>query len=223
MKQNKTINDQRKILSDNIKKLLQSKGKTQTDMAKDLGISETTVSSWLNGGRYPRIDKIQLMADYFGVYRSAITEDSDSKFVQETKSTYNYFPRSVSAGLPNTVDPLTGQDLASISIPDAIMGKWAGNKDVYMLRVNGDSMNKVIPNGSLIGVKKTEVSNLKNGDIVVYSDGHDYSVKRFYQYDSKLVFRPDSHDIRFTDYVSPLNNNGLRIHGKVVVYIVELD
>ncbi|MFB1098142.1 LexA family protein [Terribacillus sp. JSM ZJ617] len=222
MKQNKTLDNQRRILADNIKKLLKTKGKTQTDMAKELGLSETTVSSWLNGGRYPRIDKIQLMADYFGVYRSAITED-DSNTIQETKTTYNYFPRSVSAGLPTVVDPITNEDLSSISIPDAIMGKWAGNRDVYMLRVNGDSMNKVIPNGSLIGVKKTELDHLKNGDIVVYSDGNEYSVKRFYQYDSHIVFRPDSHDIRFTDHVSPKDNNGLRIHGKVVVYIVELD
>lgn len=223
MKENKTVELQRKILSDNIRRLLHAKGKTQTDMARDLNLSETTVSSWMKGDRYPRLDKIQLMADYFGVLRSAITEEDQESVIRETKSQYNYLPRSISAGLPDNVDPIIGSDIEKISIPDAIMGKWAGSKDVYMMRVNGESMNRIIPHGSLIAVKQIGVENLKDGDIVVYSDGNDYSVKRLYRHDDQLIFRPDSTDPRFTDYVSSADNTNLKIHGKVVVYIVELD
>lgn len=64
----------KEILSKNLKNLLERKGKTQTDMAKDLDLKESTVSSWINAVKYPRRDKIELLADYFGVMPSDITE-----------------------------------------------------------------------------------------------------------------------------------------------------
>ncbi|MDW4106540.1 helix-turn-helix transcriptional regulator [Staphylococcus saprophyticus] len=67
------------ILSKNLKNLLERKGKTQTDMAKDLNLKESTVSSWVNAVKYPRRDKIELLADYFGVMPSDITEDKSTQ------------------------------------------------------------------------------------------------------------------------------------------------
>lgn len=67
----------KEILSKNLKNLLERKGKTQTDMAKDLDLKESTVSSWVNAVKYPRRDKIELLADYFGVMPSDITEDKN--------------------------------------------------------------------------------------------------------------------------------------------------
>ncbi|KDP13670.1 XRE family transcriptional regulator [Staphylococcus chromogenes] len=72
----------KEILSKNLKNLLERKGKTQTDMAKDLDLKESTVSSWINAVKYPRRDKIELLADYFGVMPSDITEDKSLQ--QET-------------------------------------------------------------------------------------------------------------------------------------------
>ena len=51
-------------------------------MAKDLDLKESTVSSWINAVKYPRRDKIELLADYFGVMPSDITEDKSLQ--QET-------------------------------------------------------------------------------------------------------------------------------------------
>lgn len=69
----------KEILSHNLKKLLNSKGKTQTDMAKELNLKESTVSSWINATKYPRRDKIELLADYFNVMPSDITEDKSQQ------------------------------------------------------------------------------------------------------------------------------------------------
>ena len=66
------------ILSNNLKDLLNRKGKTQTDMAKELDLKESTVSSWINGLKYPRRDKIELLADYFNVQPSDITDDKNT-------------------------------------------------------------------------------------------------------------------------------------------------
>lgn len=75
----------KEIMANNLKKQLKRKGKTQTMMAKDLNIPETTVSNWIKGKTYPRPDKIQLMADYFGVNRTQLTEE----LTKETPTQYN--------------------------------------------------------------------------------------------------------------------------------------
>lgn len=58
-------------------------------------------------------------------------------------------------------------DLETIRIPDSLMGKWAGREDIFMTRVNGDSMNKVIPHSSLIAVKEVTLEELYDNDMVV--------------------------------------------------------
>lgn len=135
---------------------------------------------------------------------------------------YRYFPEiKISAGLPICVESV--EESEQIIIPDELLGKYAGNKDIFFMKVNGESMNKVIPHDSLIAIKSISVNDLKNGDIVVYSNGYDYSVKVFYEVGDKFIFRPNSTDPTFTDYIMSKNDEDLRLHGKVVTYIVNLD
>lgn len=68
------VSELKEIMANNIQRLLRQKGKTQTDLASDLNIPETTVSNWINAKTYPRIDKIQMLADYFNVLRPDLTE-----------------------------------------------------------------------------------------------------------------------------------------------------
>ena len=221
MKSKITVERQRQILAENINKFLRRKGKTQTDMARELGIAPTTVSSWLNCVRYPRIDKIQQMADYFGVYRSDLTEDKEREKVF-TSSKYPLYPVSVSAGLPIGIDGIMSDDVETITVPDILMGEYAGNKDIYMLRVDGDSMNNIIPNGSIVVVKVVNLVAIKDGDIVVYSDGNDYAIKRMYRSGDKIIFRPDSDNVEYVDYVTTIDNEDIKIHGKVVKYFADV-
>lgn len=65
----------KKIMAKNIKKYLELTGKTQKAVCNDLGLKESTFSDWLNGKVYPRIDKIELMANYFGIKKADLVED----------------------------------------------------------------------------------------------------------------------------------------------------
>ncbi len=141
--------------------------------------------------------------------------------VNNLVSEYNYIPFPVSAGLPTDIESMS--ELQKISIPDDLLGKYAGSKNIFFMRVNGESMNKVIPHNSLIAVKQVEFNDLKDGDIVVYSDSYNYSVKRFYNIGDRFVFKPESTDPHFTDYSVKKSNEDLRLHGKVITYIVNLD
>jgi SOS-response transcriptional repressor LexA len=104
------------------------------------------------------------------------------------------------------------------------MGKYAGDKEVMFMRVNGTSMDKTMPDNSLIAVKPVTLEQLKENDIVVYSDGNDYSVKYYYKDGNEVIFRPHSTERIHRDRIFNLDNdNELHIHGKVVMYIVDKD
>ncbi|HSH52943.1 MAG TPA: XRE family transcriptional regulator [Bacteroidales bacterium] len=219
------MSTQREIFSKNLKKLIEKRGIDQRILADYLGTSEMSVSNWVNGNKYPRIGNIQKIADYFGVKKSDLIEDKSNEKVV-TISKYNYYPVSISAGLPINVDGITNDDVEQISIPDSVMRNHAGSKDVFFMKTNGESMNNVIPHDSLIAVKHTNISNLSDGDIVVYSCDHEYAVKRFYNDKSnkRFIFKPDSTDLRFIDNVVTYEESkNLKLYGKVVLYIVNLD
>lgn len=47
--------------------LLLKNNKTTYRVAKDTGISPTLFTDWKNGKSKPKVDKLQILADYFGV------------------------------------------------------------------------------------------------------------------------------------------------------------
>lgn len=153
--------------------------------------------------------------DFFPEINGSKTEDKVTQPSQE----YYYYPHSISAGFPIMTDGVMLFD--KITLPDVVMGKYAGEKNILIMKINGESMNRVIPNNSLIGIKSINVSDLKDGDIVVYSHQYEYSVKQFYRRNNDVIFKPLSEDPTFTDYVVNENDQDLIIHGKVVIYIVE--
>ena len=65
----------KEIMSQNIKYYLQKSGKTRNDLVADLNLKYMTVSDWINGKTYPRIDKIEMLANYFGVMKSDLVEE----------------------------------------------------------------------------------------------------------------------------------------------------
>lgn len=69
----------KEVMSKNIKKYLKLNNKTRQELSSDLNISYSTVSDWVNGVNYPRIDKIELMANYFGISKSDLVEDEKDK------------------------------------------------------------------------------------------------------------------------------------------------
>jgi repressor LexA len=210
-----------------IKKLRKSRNMTQAELGKQLGVAATTVSSWERGVAYPLMTVAKTMATFFGVPVSTIAGDENSEASAPLPiHSYPFIPADISAGAPERVDAITPDQLEQVAIPDAVMGKWAGHSDIMLMRANGESMNRVIPNGSLIGVRKiAETSELNDGDIVVFDCDGDYAVKRFFndRAHSAYVFQPDSDRTDFFPVVYNYDDDELvDIVGKVVMYVVEL-
>lgn len=204
-----------------MKEVRLKRGITLLEVAQKLDKTEATVQRYESGNiqnlkRYD-IEKIAKVLKVEPAYLMGWVAETDK--ISLSSHDYTYFPTAISAGLPLTVGAHT--ETNSISIPDALMGKYAG-QDVILLRANGRSLNKVIPDQSIFAMKETPLENLKNGDIVVYSHNGEYSVKYFYQHDDKLIFKP--HTTEEGHFEQHYNvDDEIYIHGKVVIYIVERD
>lgn len=64
----------KQVMAENIQYYMNLYGKSRNDMCEALGIKYTTFTDWVKGKTYPRIDKIELMANYFGIKKSDLVE-----------------------------------------------------------------------------------------------------------------------------------------------------
>lgn len=72
-------NEGSRIFSRNLQRLMSEKNVLQEDVAKAVGVAQGTVSMWLSGKMYPRIGKMQSLADYLNVNISTLTSEQTSQ------------------------------------------------------------------------------------------------------------------------------------------------
>ena len=70
------------VFAKNLKKYMQLNGKTRNEVCQALGLKYTTCTDWVNGKKYPRMDKIEMLANYFGIKKSDLIEDNDSFLIE---------------------------------------------------------------------------------------------------------------------------------------------
>lgn len=214
---------------DRLLEAIEKSGLKQADIVDRTGISKGALSSYLSGKYKPKQDNTYRLAKALNVDEGWLMgydvpmrpNSTKSNYAIEAKTPqYPFIPDAVAAGVPCTIEGR--KDLPTIGISDAIMGKYAGNRHIIIMKVNGESMNKVIPNGSFVAVKTdVSVENLRDGDLVVFGKTHEYSLKHFYDAGEEVIFKPNSTDPRFRDHVYRKDAT-VTIVGKVVMYMVGL-
>lgn len=68
----------KQIMAQNIQYYMNKYEKSRQDMCEALGVKYTTFTDWVKGNAYPRIDKIELMANYFGISKADLVEERNS-------------------------------------------------------------------------------------------------------------------------------------------------
>lgn len=71
---------ERKIFSKNLNYFMDRDGKSQSDIINDLGVNKSTISTWCNGIKMPRMSTIQMLADYFNIRKSDLVEEKNEDF-----------------------------------------------------------------------------------------------------------------------------------------------
>lgn len=78
----------KQVMADNIKRLMKEFNVSQSDICTRLSLKPSTFSDWVNAKTYPRIDKIEMLANYFGVEKSDLIENKTVK-ASSTVTVYN--------------------------------------------------------------------------------------------------------------------------------------
>ena len=69
----------KEIFAKNLAHYLERSGKDQKEMAEIVGVAPSTFNEWMRAKKYPRMDKIEMLANYFGIQKSDLIEDQEKK------------------------------------------------------------------------------------------------------------------------------------------------
>lgn len=179
------------ILAKNIRHYMEQNHKTRNELCEALGVKYTTLTDWVNGKTYPRIDKIERMAEYFGIEKSDLMEDRPKL----PPDAIPYVPR------PTVSIPIVGAVNCGIPLlaEDNIEGYYETSADdittgetYFWLRAKGDSMTNIgIHEGDLLLIRQQ--NDVDSGDIAVVSiNGDDATLKRVIKKENAIVLQPEN-------------------------------
>lgn len=207
----------------NIKKLRETHNLSQEELAEIAGVTDKAVSTWENETKTPRMGAIQKIADHFGILKSDIIEERKINPIDKNKlikgdSVPVPLLGSIAAGVPLEMIPV----IEMVNVPKEVAELYPNS---FLVKVSGDSMNKIIPSGALALIDPT--AEVKNGDIAAVTvNGYDATLKRFFKFQDGITLEPESYNPEnSTQFYSSKDQefNPVHIKGKLVWYMAPLD
>ena len=191
----------KEIFAKNLKYYMELNKKDRLDVCRDLEIPYTTFAEWYNANIYPRIDKIQLLANYFDIKKSDLVEDkSKEKLINSypllgmVKAGYNYFASENIIGYV------------------AIDKKINDPENCYALKVTGDSMQPILYEDDIIIVHKQ--NDVENGQVaIILINDEEATVKKVLKHEDYIEL------IAFNSYYPSKRltyKDNFKIIGKVI-------
>lgn len=208
----------KEIMARNISKYMDKMGVDRNKLSSDLDIKYTTLTDWINGKTYPRIDKIELLANYFGISKSDLVEDASQneskiinlKQVKEMKS----IPvlGDIACG-----DPITAEENIQGYRDEVADTLPTGN--LFYLHCKGESMAPTIPNGAYVLIRQQP--DVEDGEIaaVLVNGDTEATLKRIKRQGSLVMLMPDNQT--YDPYVVTPDNPA-RILGKALKMSADL-
>ena len=216
-----------------IKILREEFGMTQQELADKLGGAKSTIAMYEKGDRKPSLEVLMKLSDIFNCtidylmgltnIRTAINGIKvDNLNDDEKRHIYNIYENMkkqfymcpvygrISAGIPNWAE-----ECIEGRIPiDPVLFNIVNPEEHFFLRVNGESMNKLISNGAYALIHKQDI--VEDGEIaVVLVNGDEATLKRFSKQGDIVVLEPMSNDESFKTQIYD-KNTPIKILGKYI-------
>ena len=158
--------------------------------------------------------KILNNIDEAEIITSLTADEKVSKFLSNVKSQKKIYMcpvyGKISAGIPNWAEEcLEGY----LPIDPNLMG-IINPEECFFLKVNGESMNKVIQNGAYALIRKQDI--VENGEIAaVLVNDFEATLKKFTKQGDLVILEPMSNDTEFTTQVYNKDTD-IKIIGKYI-------
>lgn len=210
----------KQVMAQNIKMYMEDKGISRKEFCKRLGFAYSTVTDWLNAEKYPRIDKIEMMATFFGVSKADLVEPHTATHSPAKPPAPSQQPRDKGIRIP-----VLGRVVAGIPIEaieeiidwEEIPQKLAASGKFFALRVCGRSMEPRILEGDVVIVRQQE--DVDSGDIaIVMVNGDEATVKRVKKQEDGITLIATNTSVYEPHFYSnqEIRDLPVRILGKVV-------
>lgn len=180
----------KEIFSNNLNKELEKKNLTPTEFARAIKYPETTVFNWIHCKSYPRIDKIQEMADFFRIYKSDLTENKTNISELSQIPGVKLIKRFVNV-------PVLGEIASGKSIfcQQNYEGFFQIDEDLvrpdFCVIAKGNTMLDIgIKDGDLIFFKKTTM--VENGKIAAVLIEETVTLKRYYKNETEVILQAEN-------------------------------
>lgn len=185
-------------LQKNIKAFRLQQGLTQAELAAKLGVDRSSVTQWETGVTTPRMKVITKLSTLFNTTPSVLISDSSTLTKLPISGSTATLPlRTLGKVHAGVMDDDTICDDEEIQVPERVVLAYP---DAFLLRVEGNCMDRVIPEGSHVVVAPHKEPT--NGSIVViHDDAYEAIMRRYYKGSSALMLSPDSYEEEYQDII----------------------
>ena len=172
---------------------------TQEEFGEIVGVSSMAVSQWETGRAVPRMGAVQKISDYFHISKGSLIDEDSSTLTKLpiSGSTATLPLRTLGKVHAGVMDDETICDDEEIQVPERVVLAYP---DAFLLRVEGNCMDRVIPEGSHVVIAPHKEPT--NGSIVViHDDAYEAIMRRYYKGSSALMLSPDSYEEEYQDII----------------------
>lgn len=172
---------------------------TQEEFGEIVGVSSMAVSQWETGRAVPRMGAVQKISDYFHISKGSLIDEDSSTLTKLpiSGSTATLPLRTLGKVHAGVMDDDNICDDEEIQVPERVVLAYP---DAFLLRVEGNCMDRVIPEGSHVVVVPHKEPT--NGSIVVIrDDAYEAIMRRYYKGSSALMLSPDSYEEEYQDII----------------------
>lgn len=206
-----------KSIQEKIKARRLELGLSLEDVAKELGVNKTTVMRYESKSieKMP-IDVIPPLAKILKCSPEYLMGWEEENLTEVKIEFDDYFPLHYSTNLSagNLDELLDSEPDAVVYVPITFQMK---RNRLHAFKVNGTSMNNVIPDGSIVIAESvTALDNLKDGTIVVAWVNGTATVKRLYTSEHQITLMPDSTDKSHQPIMIDTDINTVSVIGRVI-------
>lgn len=195
-----------------------AKGWTQKDLAKKIGTTQQQIARYESGDNDVKSSVLVKMSNAMGVTISYLLGMENAALPNNSTIDVPLYGR-IAAGEP--IEMVEVED--SQPVPIKVHEKFP---DAFLLRVEGDSMNRILPNGSYALIDPAQKEPISGKPYAVCVNGFDATIKRVRRLNNGFELVPDSTDPTYVPKVFNYNEPGtdpVTVIGRVVYYVLPFD
>ena len=206
----------------NLKSIRKKRGYSPEQAAHDLGVSINTYRNWEQLKNSPKADTLRKIADYLSVPIDDLVLADSQSAAPDQSARMSYIPiyGRIAAGIPLDMDSMDGR----APIPYEVMRK---HPHAFLLKVDGESMSNVLPNGCFALVDPDRKTDIINGNAyAVCVNGYAATIKRVVKLANGFELAPDSKDPTYKPMIYDYGVEGtetITVIGEVVWYTLPFD